>query len=999
MFTKVCGVLLCVTLELALATGVARAQTETGRISGTVSDPQGMTTPGVTVTATAGATGAVRTTVTDSSGKFVLANLLPAAYNVRFQLSGFKTSNTSVVVRVGAEVSADVKLEVGGIAESVLVVGQAEQINTRTAEIVNTITETQIRALPTITRDPYDLIAIAGNVNDQDPTIFSGDTPRGVKGFSINGLRSTATNALLDGAANNDEFTGSVGQSIPLDAVQEFSVISSNFSAQYGRATAGIVNVATKSGTNLFHGTGYEFFRNEKLSTRTVDQKARDIDKSPFSRHQPGFSVGGPIMKDKAHFFVSGEFTRVRSDATDISWVPTAQFLARTAANTQAYFAKFPLATSINGPVITRGQITSNAGGPFAALPADMPIFGQVQRTIPIDAGGGSPQDTQQLVARVDWTLGANNTAYVRYALENATFLDGSNANSPFKGFDTGSTDNNHNVLFSLTRVWSSRITSQSKVVFNRLKNEQPLGDQPDTPGLYMRSAATTLLGVRIALPGYLPFAPGSAIPFGGPQNLLQLYHDQDLLQGHHDLRLGGSFVRIMDNRAFGAYQNSVQTLGANTPNALDNLVLGQLQQFQGAVDPQGKFPLQTITLPVKAPNFTRNNRYNEYAAYANDAWTVHPNVTVNLGVRYEFYGVQHNTDPSLDSNFYYGSGSTPAEQIRNGSVQIASNSPAGGLWNPDKNNFAPRIGIAWDVRGDGRTSLRGGYGKAFERNFGNVTFNVIQNPPAYAVVALVAGTDVPVIPISTDNAGPLAGTGSKLLPPVSLRHVDENIVNASAQFWSGSFQHQLAANTIVAVEYSGSKGADSYTLNRENGPGSGQHYLGGATSRENPQYGTINGRASNGRSLYHGVTFSLENRGLGETGLAFTSKYTLSHSKDNLSSTFSESNNNGNLGLLDPYDPELDFGDADYDVRHRFSASAIWDLPFGKNASGALKQIIGGWQANVILTAQTGAPFTIYDCTNSVLSCPRLLLVGSLPSTNGNPKSTGDPNTYAYLD
>ncbi len=999
MVNRVCRLLLCLALQLALVTGVAFAQTETGRISGTVSDPQGIATPGVTVTATAVATGAIRTTVTDTAGKFVIANLLPATYDVSYQLSGFKTAKTTVALRVGAEMSADMKLEVGGVSESVSVVSHTEQINTRTAEIVNTITETQIRSLPTITRDPYDLIAIAGNVNDQDPTIYSGDTARGVRGFSINGLRSTATNALLDGAANNDEFTGSVGQSVPLDAVQEFSVISSNFSAQYGRATAGIVNVATKAGSNVFHGTGYEFFRNEKLSTRTVDQKARDIEKSPFRRDQPGFSLGGPIVKDKAQFFVSAEFTRVRSDATDISWVPTPEFLARTAGNSQAYFAKYPLATGINGPVITRGQIASNPGGPFAALPANLPIFGQVQRQIPIDAGGGTPQNSQQLVARVDWTLGTNNTAYVRYALENATFLNGSNANSPFKGFDTGATDNNHNVLFSLTRVWSSRMTSQSKVVFNRLKNEQPLGDQPDTPGLYMRSTPTTLLGVRIALPGYLPFAPGSAIPFGGPQNLLQLYHDQDVLQGHHDLRFGGSFVRIMDDRTFGAYENSVMTLGANTPNALDNLVIGQLQQFQGAVDPQGKYPLQSITLPVKAPNFTRNNRYNEYAFYANDAWSIASNVTVNLGVRYEFYGVQHNSDPSLDSNFYYGSGSTPAEQIRNGSVQIASSSPAGGLWNPDKNNIAPRVGIAWDVRGDGRTSIRGGYGKAFERNFGNVTFNVIQNPPAYAVVALVAGTDVAVIPITTDNAGPLAGTGTKLLPPVSLRHVDENIVNASAQFWSGSFQQELSGRTIVSVEYSGSKGADLYTLNRENGPGSGLHYLGGTVSRENPQYGTINGRASNGKSLYHGVTFGVDNRSLAGSGLAFTSKYTVAHSKDNLSSTFSESNNNGNLGLLDPYDPNLDYGDADYDVRNRFSASAIWDLPFGKNSRGAVKQIIGGWQANVIFTAQTGAPFTIYDCSNSSLSCPRLLLVGSLPSVNKDPRSTGDPNTYAYLD
>jgi outer membrane receptor protein involved in Fe transport len=927
----------------------------------------------------------------------VVANVPAGTYTLKVELSGFAPQTSNVAVNVGSAVALDNKLRLAGTAETVSVTAETPVINISNAEIVTTITQAQIKELPTITRDPYDLVAISGNVNDQDPTIFSGDTPRGVKGFSINGLRSTSTNALLDGAANNDEFTGSVGESIPLDAVQEFSVVSSNFSAQYGRATSGIVNVVTKSGSNDFHGTAYEFFRNEKMATRTVDQIARGIDKSPFNRNQPGFAVGGPIKRNKAQFFVSGEYTRVRSVATDISWVPTAAFLAQTSPATQAYFAKYPLVTAINGPVITRDQITSNAGGPFAALAAGTPIFGQVQRGLPVDAGGGTPQNTQTWVGRVDWSMGANMSSYVRYALENSDFLLGSNGNSPFRGFDTGQSDNNHNILYSLTRVWSLRLTSQSKVVFNRLKNLQPLGEQPDTPGLYIKSTTTNLLNTRIALPGYLPFAPGSAIPFGGPQNLFQVYQDQTWLKGRHDLRFGGSFVRIMDNRTFGAYENAVQYLGSNLANALDNMVRGQILQFSGAVDPKGKFPGQAIALPATSPSFTRNNRYNEYAVYFNDSWAAARNLTISLGARYEYYGVQHNSDPSLDSNFYYGPGASLPEQIKNGSVQIAGDSPVGGLWAPDKNNIAPRLGFAWDVRGDGRTSVRGGYGMAYERNFGNVTFNVIQNPPNYAVVDLVAGTDVPVLPIFIDNNGPLAGTGTKVLPATSLRHVDQNVVNASAHFWSASYQQQVVGNSAVGIEYTGSKGVDLYTINRENGPGSGRALLGLTTSRENTQYGTINGRANGGKSLYNGVTFSLENRGLGNTGLAFTSKYTLSRAKDNLSSTFSESNNNGNLGLLDPYNPDLDYGAADFDVRHRLSLSGIWAIPGPK--SGVLQQIAGGWQAIATFTAQSGAPFTIYDCTNSTTSCPRLLVVGSVPSPSSDPAATGDPNTYAFLD
>ena len=373
--------------------------------------------------------------------------------------------------------------------------------------------------------------------------------------------------------------------------------------------------------------------------------------------------------------------------------------------------------------------------------------------------------------------------------------------------------------------------------------------------------------------------------------------------------------------------------------------------------------------------------------------------MTASLGVRYEYYGVQHNSDPTLDSNFYYGTGSNIHQMIRSGSVQLAPNSPVGGLWAPDKNNFAPRLGIAWDVNGDGRTSVRGGYGMAYERNFGNVTFNVIQNPPNYAVVSLVAGTDVPLIPITTDNAGPLAGTGTKLLPGVSLRHLDQNITNAYAHFWSAAFQKQLPAETSVSVEYTGSKGVDLYLINGQNLPGSGAVYLGDANpnSRENSQYTNINSRTNGGKSLYNGVTFSVENRGLGKTGLAFTGRYTLSHAKDDLSTTFSESNNNFNLGVLDLYNPALDYGDANFDARHRFAGSAIWQIP--GPTSGVMQQVAGGWQVNAIFTAQTGLPFTVYDCTNANSKCMRMIGVGSLPSPSSNPPSSGDPNTYNYID
>jgi hypothetical protein len=995
---------LVVLLAVAALPGLALAQTESGKILGSISDASGGVLPGATVTARSVGTSATRTTTTDAAGQFNFAGLQPGPYEVSVELSGFASKQFRVELTVGASVSVNAKLEVGQQSEVITVLaGEGVTVNTVTQDIATTINEKQIRELPTITRNPYDLVALSGNVNDaQVGDNDANFTPRGSNGFSLNGQRASGVNVLLDGASNNDEYTASLGQAVPLDSVQEFSVITSNFSAQYGRATGGIVNVATKSGTNEFHGTAYEFFRNASLATNTFDNKARGIDKGEFSRHQSGFSLGGPLVKDKLHFFASGEYIRVRSQAGDIALVPTPEFLARTSPTTQAFFNQFPLAIPINGPVLTAGELAGVIpGGAFSRLPSSLPVFGQVQRTLPVDAGGGFPVDDYQIVSRVDWNVGPNTSAYVRYAYQDQKFPVGANSNSPYQGFDTDILAKNHNLLASATHIWSPKLTTQSKFAWTQLTSDQPLGSQPPVPGLYMRTSQTTINGLRIALPGYLPYNPGLALPSGGPQKQAQFYQDVNYLAGAHDLRLGGQFVRIMDDHSFGAYQSSVQTLGASFGQALDNLVLGRIAQFNGAIDPQGKFPGDTITLPVDAPQFFRRNRYNEFALYANDTWSVRSRLKLNLGMRYEYFGVQHNSDPSLDANFYFGEGANLFERVKNGNVFRAPDSSIGSLWKPDRNNFAPRVGFAWDVNGDGRTSVRGGYGIGYERNFGNVTFNVIQNPPNYAVLGIAATAANP-FPIFLDNAGPLAGTGTRVLPAVTLRAVDPNIKTAYAHFWSASLQRELFHNTIASVEYTGSKGVSLYDIDYANRPGAGM--LVGQSRpngllRPNGQYGNINLRGNGGKSLYHGLSVGVESRSLGSTGLALTARYTLGHAKDNLSSTFSDGNNvqPGGIGYLDALDKNLDYGDAQFDVRHRFVTSGIWEVPAFKNRQGLARTLLGGWQLAYIFTAQSGAAFTIYDCTNELFQCARLNQVA--PINAYTKTATGDPNTFSYLD
>lgn len=1001
----------CITLlALVVFSGVALAQ-ETGQIIGTVKDANGAVVAGATVTIKNDVTGLTRTASTNNEGGFIVTNLQSGTYTVTVAQAGFANFEQKVILTVGSKFSVEATLRAGGVTGSVDVVGGGiAEVNTQEQQLSTVVSQKQLTELPTLTRNAYSLVGISGNASSADPS------GRGA-GFAINGQRAASTSILLDGGENVDTFTASIGQSTPLDSVGEFRVITSNFSAEYGRASGGIVNAVTKGGTNEFHGSIYAFNRISKLASNGFDNNAKGIERGVFTRNQFGYAVGGPIIKNKLLFFNSTEWTRVRSAGDVIAYVPTAQLIAASSPATRAFFAAYgQLAATASGAPRTVADVMADRGiaagsGAFSALPANLPAFQRVRYTVPADLGGGTPQNSYQTVTRIDWNLSDKTQVYGRYAIEDQFFLEGTNATSPYEGFSAGATAFNQNALVSITHQFTNTLISQTRLVYNRLGNDQPLGAKGTTPTLYFfPNFGASMFGDPAALPGILPFSPGTGLPFGGPQNIGQISNDLSWTKGSHTFRFGGQYVYLQDNRTFGAYQTASETLGGNFnyTQSLNNFVVGQLIQFQAAVNPQGKFPGETVTLPVGPPSFSRSNRYHEFAFYFNDSWRVNSRLTLNLGVRYEYYGVQKNGNPDLDSNFYFGSGSTIFERIRNGSVKKAS--AAGGLWQPDKNNWAPRLGFAWDVFGDGKTSIRGGYGLAYERNFGNVTFNVIQNPPAYAVLSVFPADVGGVIPISVSNAGPLAGNvGSRVLPRTSLRHVREDIVNAYAHFWSAAFEREIARNTKVSVEYTGSAGRALYSLENINRAGTGLRYLNStvacapftATNRMNCLYTNINTRANNGYSDYNALIASLESNNLLNTGLTLTARYTFGQTKDNLSSTFSESGNNFNLGLLDPFDPSLDYGYADFDLRSRFVASYIWEVPFFKNSSNwAAKNILGGWSLTGIATVRSGAPFTVFDCTNGLTVCLRLIPTAPLSfGAPGQLIGTANPNEFTYIN
>jgi hypothetical protein len=1028
-------VLVLLTL-LSFITTFALGQAESGQIVGAVRDPSGAVIQGAAISVRNLATGAVRPSVKSGSlGQYNVLGLTPGTYEVTVRSSGFALYRSKVEVAVGSHVTLDAVLSVDKETTKVDVVAAGgTEINTQTQELSQLITPMQMAQLPSLNRNPYDFVALAGNVSSADRTSMGGDQNSqnyGV-GFSINGQRSSGTEILLDGAENIDWFNATFAQPLPIDAVQEFRVMTSNFDAQYGRASGGVVNIATKSGTNDLHGSAWEFNRVSALTANTVANAQQDNPKGEYTRNDFGYTIGGPIIKKKLFFFQSTEWTRVRSNAQETALVPDPTFLNNyVAPNVAAYFNAYGQKlrsvgtipkTTVSGQTMVGGVSPSSPA--FAAIPDGTPILDLVNYTAPADAGGGVPQNTFNIFGRLDYNLSDRTQMFFRYALYKENDFNGGEFNSPYSAYNVGQTTNDNSALFSLSHFFTNSVFSNSKVSFTRLNLNQTYNQAAlNVPELLLSNGAT-VNGQSVTFPGlWAQFAGVGGEPYGGPQNMLQLTHDLSWNKGKHQMRYGAQFNYIQNNRTYGYANQALQLLGFDPASGLDAMLSGNLAYFNVAVNPQGKtlpcyndptsgtviVPGCLLNLPVTPPSFSRSYRYQDYAVYAQDNWRASRRLTLNYGLRWEFYGVQHNNNQSLDSNFYYGTGSNLFQTVRNGSVMAAPNSPVGEMWNPNYGTLAPRIGFAYDVFGDGTTSLRGGFGISYERNFGNITFNVIQNPPNYATVALLS-TSTPTPVVSVSNYGPLGGSSgtTPFLPP-SLRQVDQNIDTAQTQFYSLALERRVARNTIVALEYSGAHGVHLYDIHPQNALGAGNVYLGdaydptlGNYSRPNNYYSDINTRGSGGTSRYNALNIRFQTQNLHGTGLSIVANYTWAHSMDDLSSTFS-SITSGNIGYLNPLNPKLDWGSSDFDVRHRLVVSPIWQTPWFKNGKGLKRQLLGGYTFTGVFAARTGVPFSIFDSTASLNAGSLIGVPRYVPSTAISSYQTGSgtllgPNNYAIL-
>jgi len=1025
-------------LSVLIAPKLACAQSS-GSVHGTVKDPQGTFVPGAKVALRNTATNTKLDTVTNDDGRFVFGYVNAAAYELTVQKDGFRLISAPLTVQVAQVVDLNLTLELGQVNETVTVTESTLAINTLNGELSHEISGKELHELPLLNQNYYELMKLTPGAADTGSVtgdVRGSSAMSGGGGIAVGGARTSSVNFMLDGAENNDTFVAGVAQDIPLDTVQEFKVQANGATAEYGRNPV-ITNVVSKSGTNALHGSLYEVYRGAALSTATFDDKASGNPKSNFVRNQFGGSLGGRIIKDKLFYFGSVEGIRVRSSGTARFFVPVQSFLDNAAPAVVSYMKTYGLpgsncsdraltaaqiwddvegnraadGSSTYGTTSTSGLFNANSG---ALIPGTTQLFCRTTLQAPVDAGGGTPQNTWLATGRVDYQYSSKTSFFARYAYGKTENPVGAGSVSPYPVFSTPATAFSQNIAATLTHSFSTSIFSELRVSFNRVHPELPLGKAPGTAPCWQYNRnldGLTGTGDKITFPGYLPGAClGAGLDVGGPQNVYQESGSLTWVKGRHTFKSGGSYFHMRHNHTFGAYEN-----GYYESPSMNDMLGGQIVLFAQALDPKGHVPGDTYNPAVdgafKAPDFTRHYHYNELAGYGEDTIRLNNKLSFSLGLRWEYFGVQHSPENErfLDANLYLNAvGSVPpltASKNIYQEVRDARFRRTNQFYRPDYGNFGPRAGLAYDLFGNGRTVLRGAYGIYYDRNFGNATFNAIQNPPNYAVVSLQSGVDVPGnLPVFTDVAGPLAGTGTKPLPAVSQRAINQNINTAYAETWTLSVDRRVGRG-VFSVAYAGSHGVHLYDIANVNPARGGSVYLGDArgANRINYQYSNMNFRSDNGFSRYNALNFKYGVTNLLNKGLGLTANYTWSHALDNLSSTFSDGNGATTsgiyqLGYLDAFNPRLNFGNADFDIRHRFNLSWTWEVPWMKSSSHAFaRNVLGGWGLGSILSIRSGSPFTIYDSSGfNGTASPLWIPPSAIPRT-GTPTATGQ-NLFNYI-
>lgn len=878
----------------------AQAQT-TGTIEGTVLDESRAPVPGASVTVRHTDTGVTRSATSQSDGEFRFPLLPVGSYDLRAELAGFKTSRLAdIPLTVGETVVASVTLQVGSVNEEVTVTGEGAAVNTRSAELSYLVAGDAIEHLPLNGRNYTDLAMLQPGVAPYAHRDGGSVVAHGV-GMTVNGQDPRSNVYLLDGTLLNDFTNGPAGSAggtaLGLETVREFRVETNAYAAEFGRSSGGQVNVITKSGTNRLAGSAYEFHRNDALDARNFFDTSGKPD---FTRNQFGGVVGGPIRADTLFFFGGYEGLREALGLTRTAVVPDEN--ARRGLLPDPARPGALLDVGVNPavrPYLDAYPLPNgaNLGGGLANH-----VFGFDQRLVQNFVQG-----------RFDYHPGSAHQMFGRYTIDSAE------QRLPFDYPQFPRWFESRNQFFTgeYRHVASARTLNTFRVGFSRTRVGQRVESEVSlTPFIPTRDLVGNIdIG---GIPGR--FGPQTSAWVKLVQNVFSAQADMVHSRAAHLFKAGALAERYQMNMV-----NPTFGLGIYTFPSLQSFLENRPSSFVGLA-PEGAVD--------------RYWRYTLVGLYAQDEWRASTRVTVTGGLRYEFTTMPRDI---------YGRDSAL--------VSLTDTAPRVGqlFKGPQYGNLSPRAGVAWDVSGDGQTSVRAGYGLYFNTNTQQNLIVTVTNPPATPRFVIQNPT-FPTPPFDR-------GVGN------SIRPMQWDIVTPRLHMWNVSLQRQTLFDTIVTVGYAGSRGRHLLRSNDVNTAApqylaDGTPFIAAGTPRQNRSFSTIELKSSDGDSWYKALILDARRRWRGGVGLQ--SSYTFASSVDTTqASTFFSDATNGTTTAFPEYVPDYNKGPSDFDVRHNWVVNLTWDLPFGEQAAGAARAWRAGWRVSAISQMRSGNPLTVFVAAN----------------------------------
>ena len=960
-------------LMALIAPGTAFAQVDRATVSGLVKDSGGAAIPGASVTVTNLGTNVASQQTTTDTGSYLVVNLIPGQYRIDVELTGFKKQSQTVTLEVGQRARVDISLEVGNFSETVSVEGSSPILKTSEAALGTVIPESQIANLPLAIRNWDDLLALVPGVQGDRYTEQGGGTSFGrTGGINVHGARALQNNFLLDGVDNNSisenvqELTTQVSRP-SVDAIQEFKVVTSPYSAEYGRSPGAAVSVSTKSGTNLIRGTAYEYYRNDAMDSTDFFTKRANAPKPANDQNQFGGNLGGPIIKNNAFFFGDYEGTRITRGVSRITKVPT--------ADERAGIFTTPVKDPVTGLNFDNNRIPADRIDPYAAA---------IIALVPLPNQSGANNffrnadlldNADRLLGRVDWKPRANDSIFGRYIYSNRDRDIPGAFGGVIDGTGTSAFGNQtiktNAFVGGWTRILTSAMVNEFRLSWSQATSDavhQAFGLAPP-PAATIPGSVTDPI-VAGGFPGITidnGYFGGSGLGrIGSPDFLPKFQHTNQFefidtlswLKGNHAFKFGGDIIAPMANQYMDvpATRGSLRFRSTFTGNPMADYLLGYVSDLQ----------LSNV--------WVVEQRHWATMGFVQDDWKVNSNLSLNLGLRYDFI------TPALEAN----NAQTNFDPSGTGSLLFASSGSLEdrGLVKPDRNNWAPRLGAVYKI--DEKTLVRGGWGifyNLFDRvgsedqlalNLPGLVNKTITQPSGLPVFLLKQG--FPANFLALPNLDPNAGQ----LKAVRLRAVTNDAPKTTINQTSFGMQREISSGMVVSADFIYTRGSNLASLVNLNQPlptAAGNNALGPLPY---PNFGFIEWRAQNGKSRYKGLDLGLEKRY--SHGYAFGVSYTIGDSKDNTSEQLTTQGSNSFPQNSRDFGPW--YGPSDYDVRHRFTTNFVVDLPLGQS------MLARDWSVSGVWAWRSGRPFTVNQSGNNVGT-----------NMTGLPNLVGDPNGPETVD